>query len=148
VSRLSQFKQSIHQRTLDDVLAAIEAEERGGDGLCPARAWCFVKRLRVSKHAMPRHRCGFEEHHALWQCPAYRNDGHERVPDRGGVMARCAGAEFCGEGSCYHAKPHRWDAMRGCHAVHCRELAAALDGWDKAKGPPPDIDTAVTCEQM
>jgi len=117
------------------------------NGLCPARAWCFVKRLRVSKHAMPSHHCAFEEHHALWQCHESGN-GHERALDRGDVMARCAGAAFCGNASCDHAKSHRWDPMVGCHAVHCRKLETALTGWNEEKGPPPDVDVVVVCDMI
>jgi hypothetical protein len=151
VSKLSAMKEAQQASFLDpdDLMRVIEAEEQGGDGLCPVRAWCFPRRLRVSKHAMAWHHCGFEERRQLYQCPAYSNDGHECPLDRGDVTARCAGAEFCGEEKCHHANPHRWDAMRGCHAVRCRKLAAALDGWDKeTKGPPPDIDAAVACEQV
>ena len=128
----------------DELLAVIEAEERR-DGYCPARAWCFVKRLRVSKHAWTWHHCGFEDHHALHQCHESDN-GHERVLDRGDIIARCAGAAFCKDASCDHAKPHRWDPLTGCHAVHCRQLAAIIEGWDEeAKGPPPDTAT-IACE--
>jgi hypothetical protein len=130
---------------LTDLLAAIEAEERR-DGLCPDRAWCFAKRLQVSKHAMAWHKCAFEQHHVLHQCHESGN-GHERVLDWG-IMARCAGATFCGDASCDHAKAHRWDPLAGCHAVKCRKLAAVLENWDKStKGPLPDIDVVVTCEQ-
>ena len=52
-----------------DLLAAIEAEERGGDGLCPNRDQCFRERLGISQAAAEDgHRCGFEETHCLWQC--------------------------------------------------------------------------------
>jgi len=116
------------------------------NGCCPARAWCFVKRLKVSKAAMPWHKCAFEEHYALWQCHESGN-GHERVLDRGDVMARCVGAAFCKNAPCDHAKVHRWDPLAGYHAVHCRTLEAALAGWnEETKGPPPDVDVAVVCE--
>lgn len=121
----------------------VEIEEHG-DGLCPARSSCFPKRLKVSKHAMPRHRCAFEEHHALWQCHENGN-GHERVLDRGDVEARCAGAAFCGDASCHHAEIHRWDPLAGCHAIKCRKLTAILENWDtNMRGEKPD--DIVVCE--
>jgi hypothetical protein len=146
MSKLDAIKQT-EQSLLspDELIAIIEAEERR-DGLCPARAWCFVKRLRVSKHAMPWHTCAFEDHRAFHQCHESDN-GHERVLDRGDVMAHCVGAAFCKDVTCDHAKVHRWDPLVGCHAVHCRKLEAALAGWnEETKGSPPDMDVVVVCE--
>jgi hypothetical protein len=110
--------------------------------LCPDRGRCFEKRIRVSKHAIPWHKCAFEEHHSLYQCPASGN-GLEPIPDRGDIEARCAGAAFCGDASCDHAKAHRWNPMTGCHSVRCRKLEMALTGWnEETKGPPPDMRPA------
>lgn len=127
--------------TLD---AFIVAQEQCQDGLCPARAWCFGKRLRVSKHAWYWHRCAFEQHYQLWQC-CESDDGHEHIPGRGIAEARCDQADICGEANCPHAAPHRWDPMHGCHAVRCRKLVAIVEKWDEEmRGEPPE--TVVVCE--
>jgi hypothetical protein len=118
------------------------------NGLCPNRDWCFPKRIRVSKHAIPDHHCAFEEHSQLYQCPAYRTDGHEHILDRGDIMAVCAGAPYCGDGECYHASPHRWNPMQGCHAVHCRQLEGVLRGWDEEERGEKPVDVMVACEQI
>jgi len=151
IVKLSDFQAEKRQLSVDELLAEIEAEE---DGSCPARAWCFAKRLRVSKHAWcyytkdgwRHYKCGFGQHHALWQCRESGN-GHGRIPDRGIAEARCAGAAFCGKATCHHAAPHRWKADDGCDRIECRELARALEKWDEeTRGERPDIGAVVICE--
>jgi len=139
--KLNSFEIQTRDLTIDELLAEIAAEE---NGLCPARPWCFARRLKVSKHAWPCHKCGFEQHHALYQCPESGN-GHERVLDRGNVVVVCVGAAFCGDATCPHATPHQWKADDGCHAVHCRKLAEMA--WDEEmRGERPD--PIVACERL
>jgi len=140
MAKLERFLVEAEQTDIETLLAEIEAEE---DGLCPARVWCLTKRLKVSKHATPSFHCGFEEHHALWQCRESGN-GHERILDRGIAEARCAGAAFCGQASCPHAVSHRWKADDGCDRIKCRKLETIP--WDEEmRGERPD--SVVICEQ-
>jgi len=140
MSKLDQF---IKSETLDLTKVLVEMEkEVHGDGQCPVRVWCFAKRLRVSKHAWPRHKCAFEQHHALWQCRESGN-GHGRVLDRGDVTVVCAGAAFCKNAACPHRVPHRWKADDGCDRIKCRKLEAIP--WDEEiRGERPD--PVVVCE--
>jgi len=69
MNTLTKFKES-ELLPLDDLL-----EKRfPGDGLCPFRREC-LGRWGISqpgRAGFDEHRCGFEVHHCLWQCPKYR----------------------------------------------------------------------------
>ena len=45
-----------------------------GDGLCPFRRQCLARWGigREGRASLDEHRCGFEVHHHLEQCPRYR----------------------------------------------------------------------------
>lgn len=50
MSKLSQFKQETRQLNLDEVLAAIEAEEISDNGFCPFMAECYESLGLVKQH--------------------------------------------------------------------------------------------------